>query len=112
MSSHLFVPSMLVGGSILAIWAYVRFPRARPRSLKGTLGHLFLSFALFTFAPAVVHLGMVGVPLPVSVVLAVGGVTAPVLTYALLSWVWLLAYILKAGSSGPRGGHPVTATGR
>jgi hypothetical protein len=112
MSSQLFVPSMLLGGGVLALWAYVRLPRARPRSLKGTVGHLVLAFVLFTLAPALVHAGMVALPRPLSVVVVVGAVTAPVLSYALLSWVWLLAYILKAGTSGPRGGHPVTAPGR
>ena len=32
-----------------------------------------------------------------------------VLTYLLLSWVWLIARILQDIGSAPRGGHPVSA---
>jgi hypothetical protein len=32
----------------------------------------------------------------------------PLLTYVLLSWVWLIARILEDLLHGPRGGHPVS----
>lgn len=112
MNSHVFVPSMLVGGASVAAWAYVRFPRAQPASLVAIVAHVCLSFLILTFAPVVAHAVLVAIPRPLSAVLVVAGVTAPALTYVLLSWVWLIAYILRTGRSGPRGGHPVTATGR
>jgi hypothetical protein len=33
----------------------------------------------------------------------------PVLTYVLLSWIWLIARILQDIGGNPRGGHPVTS---
>jgi hypothetical protein len=33
----------------------------------------------------------------------------PFLTYVLLSWVWLIARILRDIGGTPRGGHPISA---
>jgi hypothetical protein len=33
----------------------------------------------------------------------------PVMTYLLLSWIWLIARILHDLGGTPRGGHPISA---
>jgi hypothetical protein len=73
--------------------------------------HVAVSFGAFALLPAA--LSVLPPLLPPShavqpyVVLAL---LIPVLTYVLLSWVWLIARILHDLLGGtPRGGHPVSA---
>jgi hypothetical protein len=103
-------PSMLAGLGAVAVWTYVRFPRLRPGSLLSAAVHVAVSFCVFLMLPM-----FLGALLPLAsredtpyIVLAL---LIPVLTYVLLSWVWLLARILQDLFGGPRGGHPV-ATNR
>jgi hypothetical protein len=100
---------MFVGLGLVAVWAYVRYPRLRPGSLVLAVVHVAVSFGAFATLPMVLSLLL---PLVSShelrpfVVLAL---LIPVLTYVLLSWVWLLGRILHDLLGGtPRGGHPAT----
>jgi len=105
-------PAMFVGLGLVAVWAYVRYPRLRPASLARAAVHVALSFLGFALIPTALGfmLPLVEVhALQVAVVLAL---LISTLTYVLLSWVWLLARILHDLLGGtPRGGHPA-ASGR
>lgn len=103
-------PAMFVGLGLVAVWAYVRYPRLRPGSLVLAAVHVAVSFGAFATLPTVLSLLL---PLVSShemrpyVVLAL---LIAILTYLLLSWVWLLARILHDLFGGtPHGGHPVAS---
>jgi hypothetical protein len=100
---------MFIGLGLVAVWAYVRYPRLRPASLLRAALHVAVSFGAFVLLPAAL-----GVLLPVLdshtlqpyVVLSL---LIPALTYVLLSWIWLIARLLHDLFGGkPRGGHPAT----
>ena len=99
--------AMLIGLGLVAVWAYVRYPRLRPGSLVRAVVHVLVSFAAFALLPAALSLLL---PLLSSHELApfvVLSLLIPSLTYVLLSWVWLLARILHDLLGGtPRGGLP------
>jgi hypothetical protein len=101
-------PAMFVGLGVVAVWAYLRYPRLRPGSLVWAVVHVAVSFGAFALLPAV--LGAL-LPLLASHALQRGVVLAlliPALTYVLLSWIWLIARVLHDLLGGtPRGGHPV-----
>jgi hypothetical protein len=102
----LFEPGMFLGVGTLAIWMHVRFPKLEPRSTRAMLVHLGGAVLLFNFAPMVVGLAMTSLPQPLSVAVAVAGVTIPTFCYVLMSVIWLLARIRGEMGSTPRGGHP------
>ena len=99
--------AMLVGLGAVAVWAHLRYPRLRPRSLVWAAVHVAISFVAFFLLPLALGdlLPLTGSRegrLYIALVLLI-----PTLTYMLLSWVWLLARILHDLLGGPRGGHPV-----
>jgi hypothetical protein len=106
MNLMLEIPS-LVGLGAVALWAYFRYPKLRPRTLLRASIHLTVAFVGFLLLPA-----ELGALLPLTstqsqrlfVVLAL---LFPTLTYLLLSWVWLVARIIDLLNRTPRGGHPV-----
>jgi hypothetical protein len=104
-------PAMFIGLGVVAFWFYLRYPRLRPRSLVQAAVHVALSFGAFALLPV-----MLGLLLPITVsaaqaVYVVLVLLIPSLTYLLLSWVWLLARILRDLFGGPRGGHPIQGEG-
>ena len=100
-------PTLLIGLGLVALWAYCRYPARRPKSLMHAVAHVAISFLGFVVLPYAVGF-LVRVAhthaLQVGVVLAL---LIPMLTYVLLSLVWLIARILNDLLRGPRGGHPV-----
>jgi zinc transporter ZupT len=101
-------PAMFIGLGLVAVWAYLRYPRLRPGSLVQAVMHVAVSFAAFAFLPATLSVLLPLVSSHELERLVVLGLLIPTLTYVLLSWVWLLARILHDFSGGsPRGGHPV-----
>lgn len=103
-------PVMFVGLGLVAVWAYCRYPRLRPRSLLRAIVRVAVSFAGFALMPATLSLLLPLTPsqdVRLSLVLAL---LIPALTSVLLTWVWLLARIIHDLSGGkPRGGHPVSS---
>lgn len=101
-------PAMFLGLSAVAVWTYLRFPGLRPGSLVRAVLHVAVSFGAFALLP--VTLGLL-LPLAPSQALRpylVLALLIPLLTYVLVSWVWLIARILHDLHGGtPRGGHPV-----
>ena len=102
-------PAMFLGLGAVAIWTRVRFPGLGPASLLGAALHVVVSFAGFALLPAALTVLLPFVPSHGLVPYAALALLIPVLTYVLLSWVWLLERILRDLLGGtPRGGHPAT----
>ena len=101
-------PAMLIGLGLVAVWAYVNYPRLRPGSLMRAVVHVIVSFVGFALLPVLLGLVIPLLPSRMSVPYVVLALLIPVLTYVLLSWVWLIARILHEIGGTPRGGHPVS----
>jgi hypothetical protein len=103
-------PAMFVGLGAVAVWAYVRYPRLRPGSLVWAVVHVAVSFTGFALLPTTLGLLLPLVPSHTEQPYVVLVLLVPVLTYVLLSWIWLIARVLHDLLGGtPRGGHPVSA---
>jgi hypothetical protein len=101
-------PAMFLGLGAVAVWAYVRYPRLRPRSLLLAAVHVVVSFAGFAVLPVLLSVVLPVLPTRASQPYFVLSLLMPTLTYLLLSWVWLIARILQNIGGSPRGGHPVS----
>jgi hypothetical protein len=101
-------PAMLIGLGLVAVWAYVNYPQLRPGSLLRAVVHVILSFAGFALLPVLLSFLLPLLPSRISQLSVVLTLLMPVLTYLLLSWVWLIARILHDIGGTPRGGHPVS----
>jgi hypothetical protein len=103
-------PAMFIGLGLVAVWAYVRYPRLRPCSLVRAAVHVAVSFAAFALLPGTLSLILPVVSSHELAPYVVLALLIPSLTYVLLSWVWLIARVLDDLFGGtPRGGHPVSA---
>jgi hypothetical protein len=102
-------PTMFLGLGAVAVWAYLRYPSLRPRSLARAVGHVVISFAAFALLPMTLSVLLPLVPTHDQAAGLTLALLIPALTYLLLSWVWLLARILDDLGGTPRGGHPVTS---
>jgi hypothetical protein len=71
--------------------------------------HVAVSFAGFVLLPEVLSSLLPLLPVRESQPYVVLALLIPVLTYLLLSWVWLIARILHDIGGNPRDGHPVSA---
>jgi len=100
-------PAMLIGLGAVAGWTYVNYPRLRPGSLLRAIVHVAVSFAAFAVLPAVLSFLLPVLPVRSAQPYLVLTLLISVLTYLLLSWVWLIARILQ-DIGNPRGGHPIT----
>lgn len=102
-----FLPAAFLGLAAVAVWLNVRFPSRRPASIVRAAMHVALSFVIFGLLPAGLSLVLTNVPPgPLRLLLALA-LLFPVVTYWLLSWVWLLTRIMHDLLGGPRGGLPV-----
>ena len=102
-------PAMFIGLGLVAVWAYLRYPRLRPGSLVRAVVHVTVSFVAFALLPAALSFLLPVVSSHELVPYVVLALLIPSLTYVLLSWVWLLARVLHDLFGGtPRGGHPVS----
>jgi hypothetical protein len=69
-----------------------------------------VSFTGFALLPTALSLLLPLVPSPEQEPYVVLALLIPLLTYVLLSWIWLIARVLHDLLGGtPRGGHPVSA---
>ena len=77
-----------VGTAALALWSYVRWPGAAPRTMTGALVRAALAFLLLQLGAAALGYGVEAAPgLAVGIVVLV---VVPVLTYAFLASIWFL----------------------
>ena len=101
--------AMFIGLSLVAVWAYVRFPGLRPGSLMRAVVHVVVSFVVFALLPATLGLVLPAAPSPGLVPYVVLALLIPSLTYLFLSWVWLIGRVLHDLLGGtPRGGLPAS----
>jgi hypothetical protein len=105
---EMFETAMLLGLGAVAVWTRSRFPRLRPSSLLATFVHVGVSLALFVLVPAALGLLLPLASSHAEVALIALALLVPALTYLLLSWVWLVEWIIRYLHGGPRGGHPVS----
>ncbi len=73
--------AMFIGLSLVAVWAYVRFPRLRPGSLMRAVVHVVVSFVVFALLPATLGLVLPAAPSPGLVPYVVLALLIPSLTY-------------------------------
>jgi hypothetical protein len=93
MSNGLYVLLFLVGSSALAAWASVRFDRLAPRDFRrGILHTVAATVACQVILPAFSSVMTAGGD-PELRVLFLVCVALPVLTYVVLSFIWLIALI-------------------
>jgi hypothetical protein len=108
MTLRLFEPAMFLGVGALAVWVHARLPRLKPKTLRVAAVHVLLSIVSFSIAPIPVRAAVHALPIPLSIVVAIGAITIPALCYVLLSWVWFIARVIDTGASRPSGGHPAS----
>ena len=101
-------PAMIIGLGLVAVWAYVNCPRLRPGSLIRAVFHVIIAFSAFALLPALLGVVVPLLPSTTSQPYVVLTLLIPVMTYLLLSWVWLIARILHDIGGNPRGGHPIS----
>lgn len=100
-------PATLSGLGVVAVWLHFRYPRLRPGSLLRAIAHVAVSFGAFALLPATLGMLLPLLASHASQLYATLALLIVVLTYVLLSWVWLIARILHDLVGGtPRGGHP------
>lgn len=102
-------PAMFIGLGAVAVWTHVKYPRLRPGSLPRAIVHVAVSFAAFALLPTVLSVLLPLLPVRAAQLCVVLTLLISIFTYLLLSWVWLIARILRDIGSNPRGGHPVSA---
>ena len=100
--------AMFIGLGAVAVWAYVNYPRLRPGSLITAVLHVIVAYAAFASLPALLSVLLPLLPSRAAQPYVVLTLLIGVLTYVLLSWVWLIARILQEIGGTPRGGHPVS----
>ena len=90
-------PAMLLGLGAVAVWADVNYPRLRPSSLLRAIVHVAVSFAGFAALPVSLSLLLPLLPSRTLQPYVVLTLLIALLTYLLLSWVWLT--VLRRESS-------------
>ena len=83
----LLVPITL-GAALLALWAYVRWPAAAPRTFRGAVARALVAFALLQLGTLPLD-AAAGASLEL-LVAAVVGTVVPVLTFAFLTSLWVM----------------------
>ena len=101
-------PATFLGLSGVAVWAYVRYPRLRPGSLLRAAVHVAVSFVGLTSLPQVLTVLSAVPQTPVFRVTVGLASLFTLLTYVLVSWLWLMGRIIELSGGNPRGGHPAT----
>jgi hypothetical protein len=92
---------MFIGLGAVAVWTDFNYPKLRPASLVRAALRVTVSFCAFALLPTLLRV------LPPQPYLTLA-LLFLMLTYVLLSWVWLLARIVQLPGGTPRGGTPVT----
>jgi hypothetical protein len=88
MTTSQLLVAFTIGTAALALWSYVRWPGAAPRSMRGAIVRAAVAFLLLQVGSALLGFGVEAAPgLAVGVVVLV---VVPVLTYAFLASIWFL----------------------
>jgi hypothetical protein len=88
MTGGQLLAAFAIGGALLALWTYARWPAAAPSTLRRALVRVVLALVLLQVGFAALELGVDLAPaLAVAVVV---GTVVPVLTYAFLASLWFM----------------------
>lgn len=90
MATGQLLVAFTIGTAALALWSYVRWPGATPRSLRGAILRAALAILLLQVGSTLVGLGVEAAPGVAAAVAVVVLVVLPVLTYAFLASIWFL----------------------
>lgn len=88
MTAGQFLTVLTLATGVLALWSYVRWPRAAPATFKGAILRMLIALALMQVAVGALHAGVDAAPS--LAVLVVIGAVVPVLTYAFLASIWFM----------------------
>lgn len=77
-----------LGAALLALWSYVRWPGAAPRSLRAAIVRVLVGFGLLQLGTVPVD-AVAGTSTGLAV-LALVGVVVPILTFAFLATLWIM----------------------
>jgi hypothetical protein len=92
-STGVYTLLFLAGGVSLALWLHVRLSKFAPEKARACMIHMgFAMFATRIVSPLVGGL-LTGTGNPELRFVAVIGIALPALTYALLSFVWMILLI-------------------
>jgi hypothetical protein len=90
MTTSQLLMAYTIGTAALALWSYVRWPGAAPRSMRGAIVRVVVALLLLQVGSTFLGLGVEAAPgLAVGVVVLV---VVPVLTYAFLASIWFLKF--------------------
>ena len=103
------VPAAGVGGACFEVPAGATQAAIEAHDDFGPPPVLAVSFGVFALLPTLLRVLLPLLPSSTSRPYVALTLLISVLTYVLLSWVWLIARILADLLRGPRGGHPVSA---
>jgi hypothetical protein len=98
-----YTPLFLAGAVSLALWAHVRVGRLAPEKARGCLLHAGVALVLCRVISPIAGGMLTGTGRPELRFIAVIGVALPALTYALLSFIWLIVMIqgtMRRGTLG------------
>jgi hypothetical protein len=79
-----------IGTAALALWSYVRWPGAAPRSMRGAIVRAAVAILLLQVGSTLLGFGVEAAPGVAATVVVVVLVVLPVLTYAFLASIWFL----------------------
>ena len=97
MSPALLVHALVAGGSLLALWIYVRLgERRRPASFRRAGAHMALAGVALALAPVAIAELMGGSRSPLLAAVGLFVVFLPVMTYVFLAALFVLAELQRA----------------
>jgi hypothetical protein len=99
MTPELFGLLFLLGGGVLALWIYVRWPALMPTRLAIVLLHVAAAAVVGSIGRHAIAL-LASYESAAASLVAIFGVGLPALTYALLVAVWVLATLKAAFPAG------------
>ena len=90
MSAGAFLIAVIVGAGAIALWLYVRLPRAAPKDMRQALLHVGLSIVVAQLAVPILVKTIAVSGSPVATFFALFGIAFPALTYCLLASIWII----------------------
>jgi hypothetical protein len=100
MSFGIYALLFIAGASAIAGWAYVRFPRFAPQDVRRGFIHAGASMVVCQIGAPLIGTALTGFGQTELRLVFVIGVALPALSYAVLSFVWLVALIQGAIGRG------------
>lgn len=86
---------MTIGGSVLALWLYVRLGERRPRSLGAAIVHAVIAGVLLGCAPPAMSIVVGDEPSHRAALAALLGLFLPAVTYTFLASMYVLEQVQR-----------------